>query len=171
MSILEEKIKKNRQHYDVHEPADGHAERFALKLDLEFHADERKKSRNIWRYAAAIILIAGLSGVLLFQYSGNSSTVTAGPMNDELSMVVDHYNRLTDQKLNDISNCAASEEEAAKIDQMAREQLELLEKDAGALQEELNNDASNDRVYGALVTNYRTRIKILDNIITKICQL
>jgi len=171
MSVLEDKIKKNRQHYDVHEPDQGHVDRFASRLDAEFHANERKTKRPIWRLAAAVILIAGLSGVLLYQYAGNSSTVKASPMTDELSMVVDHYNRLTDQRLNDISNCATSEEEAVRIDQMAREQLGQLEKDAGTLQEELNEDASNDRVYGALVTNYRTRIKILDNIITKICQL
>ena len=171
MSILEDKIKKNRQHYDVHEPEQGHFERFATRLDTEFHADEKKRRQPLWRYAAAIILIAGLSGILLYQYAGNSSTVKAGPMSDELSQVVDHYNMLTDQRLDDISSCAASDEEAAKIDQMARTQLDGLEKDASKLQEELNKDESNERVYGALVTNYRTRIKILDNIITKICQL
>ncbi|MCK4570303.1 MAG: hypothetical protein KAT76_08425 [Bacteroidales bacterium] len=171
MSILEDKIKKNRQHYDVHEPEQGHFERFTTRLDTEFHADEKKRRKPLWRYAAAIILIAGMSGILLYQYAGNSSTVKASPMSDELSQVVDHYNMLTDQRFDDISSCAASDEEAAKIDQMARTQLDELEKDAGKLQEELNKDESNERVYGALVTNYRTRIKILDNIITKICQL
>jgi len=171
MSVLEDKIKKNRRHYDVHEPEQGHLERFTSRLDAEFHADEKKSRRSLWRYAAAIVLIAGLSGILLYQYSGNSSTVKAGPMNDELAQVVEHYNKLTDQRLDDISNCAASDKEAAKIDLMARTQLDELEKDATSLQEELDNDKSNERVYGALVTNYRTRIKILDNIITKICQL
>ena len=171
MSVLEDKIKKNRRHYDVHEPEQGHLERFAFRLDTQFHANEKKTRQPIWRYAAAIILIASLSGILLYQYSGNSSTVKAGPMNDELSQVVEHYNKLTDQRLGDIANCAASAKEADKIDRMARLQLEQLENDATNLQEELENDASNERVYGALVTNYRTRIKILDNIITKICQL
>ena len=167
----EEKIKKNQQHYDVHEPPEGHAERFASRLDAELHAGERKTSRPMWRLAAAIILIGGLAGIMIFQYSGNSSAVQAGLANDELSMVVDHYNRLTDQRLNEINNCAASDEEAEKINEMARMQLDQLEQDASSLQQELNEDASNQRVYGALVTNYRTRIKILDNIITKICQL
>ncbi|RLD78586.1 MAG: hypothetical protein DRJ15_11260 [Bacteroidetes bacterium] len=171
MSILEDKIKKNRQHYDVHEPDEGHIERFASKLDEKLHTSERKHRRPVWRIAATIALVATISALLIFQYSDNSSTVQAGQMSDELSQVVDHYNRLTDQKLGDISNCAASNEEAAKIDEMARVQLEELEKDAGVLQEELIRDDSNDRVYGALVNNYRTRIKILDNIIAKICQL
>ena len=54
---------------------------------------------------------------------------------------------------------------------MAQEQLEKLDQDANILHAELSKDESNERVYGALVTNYRTRIQILDNIITKICQL
>jgi len=171
MSVLEDKIRKNSEHYNVHEPADGHFDRFASRLDREFHAKGQKSFRINWRAAAAVILFAGLAGLLLFQYSGQNSNVQAREMSDELTRVVDHYNLLTDQKLNDISDCAASDEEAEKINELARLQLAELEKDAAVLQEELVKDESNDRVYGALVTNYRTRIKILDNIITKICQL
>jgi hypothetical protein len=54
---------------------------------------------------------------------------------------------------------------------MAREQLKILEADAGSLQEELNNGNSSNKVYGALINNYRTRIKILDNILYQICNL
>jgi len=171
MSVLEDKIRKNSEHYDVHEPEEGHFDRFASRLDQEYHVKGRKSFRINWRAAAAVILIAGLAGLLLFQYSGQNSNVQAREMSDELTRVMDHYNRLTDQKLDDISSCAASDEEAEKINELARVQLEELEKDATVLQEELIKDESNDRVYGALVTNYRTRIKLLDNIITKICQL
>lgn len=170
MTILEEKISKNRQHYDVHEPEDGHFNRFASRLDEQFHADKKKQGVPLWRIAATLILFIALAGILIYQYSDKSSSAQ-GQMSDELSMVVDHYNRLTNQRLDDISTCAASDEEATKIDMMAREQLQKLEQDASVLHAELNQDESNERVYGALVTNYRTRIKILDNIITKICQL
>jgi hypothetical protein len=170
MTILEEKIRKNRQHYDVHEPEDGHLNRFTSRLDEQFHASKRKRNIPLWRIAATVVLIVSLAGVMIYQYSDKSSTAQ-GQMSDELSQVVDHYNRLTDQRLDDISNCASSDEEATKIDVMAREQLMKLEQDANVLHAELNKDESNERVYGALVTNYRTRIKLLDNIITKICQL
>jgi hypothetical protein len=170
MTILEEKIRKNRQHYDVHEPEDGHQNRFTSRLDKQFHASKRKQSVPLWRIAATVLLLVSLAAVLIYQYSDKSSSAQ-GQMSDELSMVVDHYNRLTNQRLNDITNCASSDEEASKIDMMAREQLEKLEQDASLLHAELNKDESNERVYGALVTNYRTRIKLLDNIITKICQL
>ena len=173
MSVLEEKIKKNREHYDVHEPDAGHIDRFTSKLEAELHADEgRKVSRiSIFRYAAGILLIGSIAAVLLVQYAGNSSTLKASPMDDELALVMDHYDRLADQKLGEISNCVETDEEAAKVDEMARTQIDKLEVDASVLKEELNKDASNERVYGALINNYRTRIKILDNIINRICQL
>ncbi len=171
MSILEDKIRKNREHYNVHEPEAGHAERFAAMLDAEFHAKSKPNRFRILRYAAAILLIAGVSTVLLYQYAGNSSSVNAHPMAAELNNVVEHYNNLADKKLVEISNCAASDVEAAKINELAKTQLEKLEKDASSLQQELDKDNSNNRVYGALVNNYRTRIKILDNIIYQICQL
>jgi hypothetical protein len=173
MSVLEEKIKKNREQYDAHEPAEGHFDRFASRLDAQLHASERKGigRMSLIRYAAAILLIGSIAGVLFIQFVNDSSSVNANPLNDELAMVRDHYNQLTDQKLNEISTCAASDEEAAKVGEIARTQIEKLEKDASLLQKELDKDASNDRVYGALVNNYRTRIKILDNIITRVCQL
>ena len=171
MSILEDKIKKNRDQYDVHEPVMGHADRFADKLDAQFHKKSEIKPRAFMRYAAAIIIVTGIAAIMFFMFNGNGASVQANPMADELTMVSEHYNRLTDQKLQEITTCAASDEEAQKIDEMARTQLDNLEADAGELQEELAKDGSNQKVYGALVNNYRTRIKILDNILYQICNL
>lgn len=171
MSILEDKIRKNHEHYDVHEPEDGHFDRFASKLDAAFHQKKENKFRSYLKYAAGIIIVASIGGFLLLQFGGNSSSAVANPLNEELALVTDHYNRLTDEKLQEISTCTTSDEEAEKINQMAREQIQELEADARPLQEELNNGNSNNKVYGALINNYRTRIKILDNILYQICNL
>jgi hypothetical protein len=169
MTTLENKIKKNREHYDVHEPDEGHFNRFAAKLDEQFHQQKKLKPFSFARIAAAIIIVAGIAGIMFLQFKDNAAS--ADPVNDELALVADHYDRLADQKLQEISNCAASDEEAVKINEMARIQLDELDKDASILKEELAKNTSNERVFGALVTNYRTRIKILDNIIYQICQL
>ena len=173
MTVLEEKIKKNREHYDAHEPNEGHFDRFASRLDEQFHVADNKRSKRftVLRYAAAILLLGAIASVLFIQFAGDSASLQANPVNDELAMVRDHYNKLTDKKLNEISNCVQSEEEAVRVDELARTQIDKLEQDASKLQNELDKDASNKRVYGALVNNYRTRIKILDNIITRVCQL
>jgi hypothetical protein len=169
MSILEDKIRKNHEHYDVHEPDEGHFGRFESKLDAAFHQKKENRFSSYLKYAAGIIIIASISGYLLLQFGGNSSS--ANPMNEELAQVTEHFNRLTNQKLKEINTCTQSDEEAEKLDQMAREQLKILEADAGSLQEELNNGNSSNKVYGALINNYRTRIKILDNILYQICNL
>lgn len=173
MTVLEDKIRKNKEHYDVHEPAEGHKARFATRLDAGFHGDTKKKSvvYTIMRYAAGVLIVAAVATILLFQYSDNSSLANAGPMDDELNLMIEHYNRLTDQKLDEISACTQSEEEADNVNDMAEEQLQSLEEDAQELKEKLREDVSDERVYGALVNNYRTRIKILNNIITNICQM
>ncbi|NQT76662.1 MAG: hypothetical protein HQ565_03035 [Bacteroidetes bacterium] len=171
MTTLEDKIKKNREHYDVHEPDEGHSNRFAAKLDAQFHQEKKFKPFSFMRIAAGIIIIAGIAGIMFLQFKGDTASGSADPVKDELVLVADHYDRMADQKLQEISNCAASDEEAIKINEMARAQLDELDKDAGILKEELARNTSNERVFGALVTNYRTRIKILDNIIYQICQL
>ncbi|MEN8226102.1 MAG: hypothetical protein ABFS05_12165 [Bacteroidota bacterium] len=173
MTVLEEKIKQNREHYDAHEPADGHLDRFSSLLDKEFHADKISKSGRLTmiKYAAGILLLGAIAAILMIQFIGNSSELQANAMDDELLVVMDHYDRLADQKLGEISDCIESDQEAIKVNEMARAQIEKLDQDAGALKEELNSDASNKRVYDALVNNYRTRIRILDNIISRICEL
>lgn len=173
MTVLEEKIRKNREQYDAHEPIDGHFDRFSAKLDAEFHPETKRKPGLFYivRYAAAVLVLAAVAAVLLFQYADQSSVANAAPANDELGKVIDHYDRLADEKFNEITTCTESDQEAARVSEMANMQLQKLEMDASLLKEKLNNDASNERVYGALVNNYRTRIKILDNIITNICHL
>ena len=173
MTILEEKIRKNREQDDAHEPAEGHAARFAEKLDENFHQGNTKKSVLfiVARYAAGVLIIAAVATVLLFQYSDNSSVANAENSNDELSKMMAYYDMLADKKLNEINTCTESDQEANKVNEMANKQLQALDEDANELKARLKDDASDERVYSALVNNYRTRIKILDNIITNICQL
>lgn len=170
MSILEDKIKKNRGQYDAHEPAEGHADRFADQLDAMFHENKDTRPRTFLRYAAMIVVLAGITAIMFFMFNGGK-TLQADPMAEELALVSEHYNRLADKKLQEITTCTESDEEAQKLDEMARKQLENLETDADELKQELAKDGSNKRVYGALVNNYRTRIQILDNIIYQICNL
>lgn len=173
MTILEEKIRKNREQYDAHEPGDGHLARFAQKLDDNFHQGSAKKSvvLIVARYAAGVLIVAAVATILLFQYSDNSSLANAENSNDELTKMMAYYDMMADQKLNKISDCTETDAEASKVNEMAKQQLQVLEEDAVELKNKLDEGNSDERVYGALVNNYRTRIKILDNIINNICQL
>ena len=173
MSVLEEKIRKNRERYNVHEPAEGHVDRFEAKLNEAFPREVSVKVswRRMMRYAAAIILIAGLSAILTIKFMGGSSSLQADPAEEELAEVMDHYNRMADQKLEQINSCVQSDNEAVKVDEIAKADIAKLEQDAEVLQEELKNDNNNKRILDALVNNYRTRIKLLDNILDRICEL
>lgn len=173
MSVLEDKIKKNRDSYDVHEPAEGHFERFAEKLDEAFPLDSRRVFRwkPVLRYAATILIVASISTILTIRFMGGGSELQADPADPELAAVMDHYNRMADQKLQQINSCVGADEEAVKVDQIARADIAKLEEDAQALQQELKKDNSNKRILDALVNNYRTRIRLLDNILDRICEL
>jgi hypothetical protein len=170
MTILEDKIRKNSAGYDVHEPPAGHRERFEARLDAVFHRDEARHTRPWLRYAAGLLILAGMAGLLTYIFPGNPSTAVAG-QNEELRKVAEYYDRLAGEKLSEINQCAPSGEEAEKINELAMQQLMQLEADAGQLMQELETDASNERVYGALVSNYRTRIGILDRILHHICYM
>jgi len=170
MTILEDKIRKNSTQYDVHEPPEGHRERFEARLDNVFHKSDTRHSRSWLRYAAGLLVLAAMAGLLTYIFMGSPSTAMAG-QNEELRKVAEYYDRLAGEKLSEINQCAPSGEEAKKINELAMQQLRKLEADAGLLEQELKADASNERVYGALVSNYMTRIGILDRILHHICYM
>ena len=64
MSMLEEKIKKNRDLFDGAEPSEGHFDKFQEKLDAihdVVHMPKPWYMRKSFRVAAVIIILMGLS--------------------------------------------------------------------------------------------------------------
>ena len=175
MSLLEEKIRKNRDILDGAEPSEGHFERFQAKLDpLQEVGPARKNwySARIFRVAAVIVVLLGSSVTYyVIDPSVNSNLVSASTLPQEIQEARMYYNKLADEKLQKINQCAASTSEASYIQKVVVDEISLLDSSSVKLEQQLQSDNQNERLINALIRNYKTKSDLLDGILNKLCHI
>ena len=172
MSMLEEKIKKNRDILDGAEPQEGHLERFQSKLD-SLHEEIARPTQwhaiRLFRVAAVIVVLLGLSvAYYLVNPSVNSNNVAAGTLPQEIQEARMYYNKLAEEKLQKINDFAASTSEASYIQKVVVDEIVLLDSNSVKLEEELQKDKQNTRLINALIRNYKTKSDLLDDILNRL---
>jgi hypothetical protein len=175
MSILEEKIRKNRDILDGAEPPEGHSDRFLEKLSAlhEQEGPRLKRSRfNYVRIAAVAAVLVGLSMIVyLFDPAGIPSQATAGALPQEIRDAKIYYENLAEEKLEKINECAANTSEASYIQKTAQEQINLIDSNTVKLEAELQKDQNNKHLINALVRNYKTKADLMNDILNKLCHI
>lgn len=175
MSMLEEKIRKNRDLFDGAEPSEGHLERFQSKLAGLHDEDSQPKpfrSYRLFRVAAVIAVLLGLSVTYyLIDPSVNFNHVAASTLPQEIQEARMYYNKLAEEKLQKINNCAASTSEASYIRKVVSKEITMLDSSSVELEVKLQQDNKNERLINALIRNYKTKSDLLDDILNRLCHI
>lgn len=175
MSMLEEKIRKNRDLFDGAEPPDDHLSRFQSKLESLHEAAPviiKRPSYRFLRIAAVIAVLLALSiTYYLISPEMNSSLVSAGTLPREIQEARMYYNKQTEVKMQKINECAASTSEASYIQKIVEDEMILLDSSSVELEKQLQNDADNKRLINALLKNYKTKSDLLDGILNRLCHI
>ena len=172
MTLLDDKIKKNRELFDGAEPSEGHLQRFEQKLvTLNPAAAPRRSffSYKLSKIAAVIIVLMGISTALYFlNPNQNAVNVNGNELPQELQEVKMYYNQVANKKLQEIGNSQLTPGEAADVRQMAEQQINELDSNSAHLEKELKNDQNNDKLKNALIVNYKTKADLLDDILRRL---
>lgn len=175
MSILEEKIRKNRDLLDGAEPSNGHLERFHERLSALHGAEAREVKRipgKYWRVAAVGAVLVGLSVVFYFiNPTKNPGQLNASVLPQEIRDAKVYYNKMAEEKLMKINECAVSPSEASYIQKTTQEQISMLDSNAVELEAELQNDQNNERIINALIRNYKAKSDLLNDILNRLCHI
>lgn len=176
MSMLEEKIRKNRDLFDGAEPSEGHLERFQSMLDSLHEEDSIQRpirySGRLFRVAAVIIVLLGLSVTYyLIDPAVNSNHVAASTLPQEIQEARMYYNKLAEEKIQKINNCAASTSEASYIQKVVTKEITMLDSSSVQLEQKLQADSKNERLINALIRNYKTKSDLLDDILNRLCHI
>lgn len=175
MSLLDEKIKKNRDSLDGAEPPQGHLDRFEKRLARLHDTQEAGSSPRIsrgWKVAAVILILIGISTTLYLVNPGRySNPLSATPLPPDIQEVKMYYQFETDKKLEKMEQCAVSFDQADLIRQIARQELNELDSNSVALEDQLRIDQENKKLKDALILNYKTRADLVEDIIKKVCKL
>lgn len=167
MSELEEFIRKNREGFDISEPENGHAERFALRLDRNKES-EQKPREVFWRIAAAaiILIVAGLSVWMPKERMADDvqyGSLSLGEVSDELARVEAYYNGKLASEYEKMAGSAEAGVEA----QAYMEELERLKNAYAELEKELYESGGHEKVVTAMIENFRLRLALIEKMENK----
>jgi len=178
MQRIEDIIKKNQEAFNDAEPSADHFDKFQKKLDKMPEERESLFERYniVLKIAAAIIIFVAVTTFLYtdsFSYLKNSFTnkIVAAELPEEIVEVMQYYNVITDKKVSQIDELAVSEDEAAKVKEMAMKELQNLEADRIELEKEYAKNPNSERIMSALLLNQQKRAEILDKILSTLNQI
>ncbi len=179
MSIIEEKIRKNKEIFDSYEPNDGHFDRFQKKLS-KLHPQKKTnifvRTNVLLKVAAVFIILITVTFIIIYYTNDNKQLIVKSNQEDivlpdELVEVKQYYTSLNQDKIEKIENLALSDEEAEKLKQMALNEMTELNADNEELEKEYIESNNNDRIFSSIVNNYRLLSNVLNRIIDNINQV
>jgi hypothetical protein len=170
MENLENKILKNMAAFDNAEPADGHFDRFAGRLDRL--RPSRKYSLPYYLKVAGILLLVSISSILIYQMAVNRyyerNIYSFGRLSPEYREVEDYFIHTIKTKYNDLQ----------KLDMQDKDQKELFQKELNemdkvyrSLSKELKNDPNNERLINAMIKHYQLKLDILNEMTDQLMKI
>lgn len=176
MSFLEKKIQDNKAFFDEFEPAQGHQQRFIEKLE---NAVQPLEAKSRWPWTVKIITVAaailGLS-YFIFWYSFEDlggmviREVTQISFSSEIEDVFAYYESETNSKVKKIDQIALNTQQADKIREVAKKQLDNLDATLAEIEKDYAKNPENKALQAALINNKRKKAEVMDNIIQQLDQ-
>ena len=165
---IEELFKTLQGSFDTEEPAEGHQQRFLDKLSNANGVIRlAPKKRNWWRplsIAASIILLFAVGASLYTnQPSMDEQLAKISP---EASQTQFYFANLIEEQIKELENESTPETKILVDDTMA--QLTKLEINYKKLEQDLINGGNSKLILSAMITNFQTRIDLLQEVMDKI---
>ena len=165
---IEELFKTLQGSFDTEEPAEGHQQRFLDKLsNANGVVRLAPKKRNWWRplsIAASIILLFAVGASL---YTNQPSVdEQLAKISPEASQTQFYFANLIEEQIKELENESTPETKILVDDTMA--QLTKLEINYKKLEQDLINGGNSKLILSAMITNFQTRIDLLQEVMDKI---
>lgn len=175
MSFLEKKIRENKAFFDHHELAEGHLERFIQKIDKGAAVETEKSEWWLMAFriaAVGLVFIAMSWFVFNYSFSDLSSAVLQEVIKIELPQEMEElfaqYDSKAEQKMDMIDQLAPNEQQAERIKDVARSQLQNLDARLAAIEKEYMKNPDNEKLKAALRNHKMMKTSVLDNIISQL---
>ena len=164
---LEELFRKLENDFDFEEPKAGHQERFLDKLNQSKGVVALPRKRSWWKPLSIAASIA-LLGFLGWQLVDSKPTIKEQVVEiaPEVSETEFYFASLIEEQVQLLKKEDAPETAKLVADTLA--QLEKLESDYRALEQELVNGGNSKLLLNAMITNFQTRIDLLQEVLDNI---
>ena len=154
--------------FDIEMPKLGHQERFLNKLNLKNSDKVEKKPKHFifWKplITVAAMLILCFSLITIMNEPAKAKDLAS--VSPEMSKTQDFFISTIESELNKLNKEKTSETKALIDDAM--KQLKILESDYELLKKDLTESGDDKRVIYAMISNFQTRIDVLQNVMERI---
>jgi len=164
-----ENLFKNLQgSFDIEEPKTGHELRFLEKLSASKGVVSIKKSTKFrWKSLAIAASIALLCAVGVGLYNSQPSLdQQVAQISPEVSRTSVYFAGLIEEQVKQLENESTPQTRQIIDDTML--QLDKLETDYARLEQDLVNGGNSKLLLSAMITNFRTRIDLLQEVLDQI---
>lgn len=156
------------EHFDFAEPQKGHEERFLQKLNTGKSYGTNRVKRTWVTYLAIAASVALLITAGLSTFIHNDDTLdTAAP--SEVVQAEFYFTAQIEQQLEQIKAEATPETQVLVAD--AIKSLQKLQADYKKLEQDLANGGNPQLLLNAMITNFQTRINLLQDVLENIKQV
>lgn len=165
---LEELFKSLQGRFDLEEPAQGHQNRFLEKLNADKGVVGLQTKRRSWwkplSIAASVVLLCALGFGLL--NSTPSIEEQVAEISPEVSQTQFYFASLIEEQVRQLETKSSPETKRLIEDTMI--QLQKLEANYSKLEQDLINGGNSKLILSAMITNFQTRIDLLEDVMIKI---
>ena len=164
---LEQLFEEMEGHFDTENPSEGHRDRFAESLDTAHGKTFGRKKSSWWKPLSIAASIALLCTLGLGIYASNDSIdERVAHISPEVSRTEFYFAGLIDEQVKQIESQSSPQTRQLIDDTMV--QLEKLKEDHKNLERDLINGGNSKLILNAMITNFRTRIDLLQEVLDQI---
>lgn len=165
---LEELFESLEGKFDMEEPNLGHRERFLEKLNSKNDlASIHKRRKSLWKplsIAASLVILLTI-GLSMYHFTPSVEEQVA-EISPEVSQMEVYFASLIEEQIKQLEG--ENTPEAKKLIEDTMEQLKRLETDYTKLEQELLAGGNSKFLLSAMITNFQTRIDLLQDVMNKI---
>ena len=164
---IEELFKELEGHFDLATPPAGHKERFFKKLNPSGQAILEKRKKSWWKPLSIAASIAVLCAIGFGIVNSNPTIEEqVARISPEVSKSQFYFASLIEQQVQQLES--KSNPQTKKMIDDTLFQLKKLETDYGRLEQDLLNGGNSKLILSAMITNFQTRIDLLQDVMNKI---
>ena len=158
-----EKLFKDLQgQFDTEMPMPGHEDRFLQRLQKTQVIPEKQPRRNTWKFLAIAASLALLVSIGLRIVN----TPAESAIDPEFKKTEYYFASVLKTEMDKLE--AEKDPVTARLVDDTMQQLHKLDEDYKGLQEALQNPGDQKLILNAMITNFQTRINLLQDVLTQI---
>jgi hypothetical protein len=171
MDKIQNFIEENKSSFEQERLTQGHADRFAAKLNAQTSKKQPKvyRLKPLW-IAAGLALLLGTSFFLGTQFNSELTPKKGlAQVSEEMGQTEFYYTSLIKVEMKKLD--AYPDLESSEMVESALDQLEKLEKDYEELEISLAQAPENKNIVSAMINNFQLRVQVLNELLERINQV